>query len=331
LRGLEVARQSLDRDSDPVFDTRGLLGYESRLQADIRVSTLPAGMDPDEVVAQNPGDWERLVADARPIVVHVMETLAKEFDLEDPKAKSGLAAQVLPLIEDVPDPVERDAYRQRLARLLKVDERAMLDWSPRRSSSRRGAQSRARRQSQGSRGQRVETPDSGEQFGGSLGFAVSDPVEAYCISVLLRRPDLVYHLDRALQEKGLNRLMPDDFQSADHQALLQLIEDSLIQDHAEPLHFVLNSLSLPLMELADQLLVKSEKLDPNETRVLDDLVRSILMLRQRRLRQQMDHVRYLMEEAQQSHDGRASEYHQMMTQFVVARGRLDRALGQKSG
>jgi DNA primase len=46
LRGLQIARQALDREQDPVFDARGLLGYEARLQADIRVTTLPPGMDP---------------------------------------------------------------------------------------------------------------------------------------------------------------------------------------------------------------------------------------------------------------------------------------------
>ncbi len=35
-----------------------------------------------------------------------------------------------PLIEDVPGSVEREAYRQRLARLLKVDERAWFAAHP---------------------------------------------------------------------------------------------------------------------------------------------------------------------------------------------------------
>ena len=43
LRGLQVARQAMDREQDPVFDARGLLRYEARLQADIRVTTLPTG------------------------------------------------------------------------------------------------------------------------------------------------------------------------------------------------------------------------------------------------------------------------------------------------
>jgi hypothetical protein len=126
----------------------------------------------------------------------------------------------------------------------------------------------------------------------------------------------------------LNRLSLDDFQSAEHQVLLQLIEESLNQDRSEPLHFVLNSLSLPLMELVDQLLQKSGDLDPVDDRVLEDLVRSILILRQRRLHQQMDHLRYLMEEAQLSGENQAIDYQQAMVQYIVARSRLDQALGR---
>ena len=47
LRGLDVARRTLDRETELVYDPRGLLRHEARLQADIRVSTLPEGLDPD--------------------------------------------------------------------------------------------------------------------------------------------------------------------------------------------------------------------------------------------------------------------------------------------
>ena len=126
LRGLELTRQAMDHSTELAFDARGLLRHEARLQADVRVTTLPAGMDPDEVVLRDPGEWARIVEAARPVVVHVMETLAAGQNLDDPKVKSQIASQVLPLIEDIPNPVERDAYRQRLARLLKIDERSLL-------------------------------------------------------------------------------------------------------------------------------------------------------------------------------------------------------------
>ncbi len=60
LRGLELARQSLDRtaeitpDAGGIFDSHGLIRSEGRLQADIRVTTLPADKDPDEIVLEDP-------------------------------------------------------------------------------------------------------------------------------------------------------------------------------------------------------------------------------------------------------------------------------------
>ncbi|MFZ3080694.1 MAG: DNA primase, partial [Bellilinea sp.] len=105
LRGLEVARQALDHSDEIAFDARGLLRHEARLEADVRVTTLPAGLDPDDVVLRDPDAWKKIVEDAKPIVVHVMESLAAGHNLDDPKAKSEIAAQVLPLIADVPNPV----------------------------------------------------------------------------------------------------------------------------------------------------------------------------------------------------------------------------------
>jgi DNA primase len=320
LRGLQIARQTLDRESDPVFDARGLLGHEARLKADIRVTTLPEGLDPDDIVNQDPAEWQRILENAQPIVIHVMRTLAQGRDVEDAKTKSEIAAQVLPLIEDIPSPIERETYRQRLARLLQVDERALISEGGQRASGRRTSR----------RPGTQETAKLRE----SPAVRISDPLEsrlvleAHCLGVLLRRPDLVYRVDRALQERGLSRLSLDDFQSADHKTLLRLIESSLEQDHAEPLHFVLNSLSLPLMEAADRLLAGTEKLDPSEERVLADLVRTLLDLRRRNLHQHIDHLRFLMEEAQESGDMRAREYLQTMKHYIETRDRLDQALGR---
>ncbi len=44
----------------------------------------------------------------------------------------------------------------------------------------------------------------------------------------------------------------------------------MAQDQSEPMNYVLNGLSLPLMEIVDDLLERTEKLDPKEDRVLED-------------------------------------------------------------
>ena len=314
LRGLEISRRAMDHEQEPVFDARGLLRHEARLQADIRVTTLPAGMDPDDVVKRDPGEWEHILESSRPVVVHVMEALAANRNLEDPKIKSEIAAQVLPLIEDVPDPFERETYRQRLARFLRLDERVLI--SPGRPRPGRAQRPRSAPRKQAPAVEATLAPDA--RFSS----------EAYCMGVLLRRPDLVYRIDRKLQEDSLPRLSFDDFQAAEHRTIFQLIQESLDQDEVEPLNYVMNQLSLPLMDLADGLLVRTEKLDPNEERVLEELMRQLLFLRQRNLRQANEHLMFLMEDARDSGDIKALEFTKQVNQNLLVQQSLDMALGR---
>lgn len=313
LRGLEVARQTLDREQEIRFDARGLLRHEGRLQADIRVSTLPPGMDPDDVINRDPQEWEAIVEAAKPIVVHVIETLAADRDLDDPKVKTEIAGQVMPLIEDIPSSIERDTYRQRLARLLEVDERSLLVAAkPKRRSPQRYPQ----------RG-RAAPPTQQKKVSSPLD--AQHAREVHLLGVLLRRPDLIYHIDRQMQEDGLNPLDKSDFQQTKHQLLFELIEQSLQQDECEPLHFVLNHLSEAMMPLTDTILENTEKIDPDIPAVLDDLLRVLISLRTMGLNQQMDHLRYLQESSQEEGDIKAEAYHETMASCVMMLGRLHRA------
>jgi len=335
LRGLQIARQTMDREGEISFDARGLLRQEARLQADIRVATLPEGLDPDDVVNRNPEDWGKLIQNANPIVIHVMETLSAGRNLDDPKTKSEIAAQVLPLIEDVPNEIERDTYRQRLARLLRVDERTLAGVG--RPTSGRAVPPRYRP----ARGSRQTPQPAPEPHAGSptaratqtapLSISPRSParaLEAYCLGILLRRPDLLYKVDRALQKVGLSRLSTFDFQEASYQSLIKVILESLSQDFAEPLHVVLGSVPLSLMEVVDELLARTEKLDPNDNRVLEELLRVILEMRRRGLNQNIDHLRYLMQDAQEKGDLIVADFQHTMVQHTTALGRLDQALRQ---
>jgi len=317
LRGLQIARQSLDHEQELYFDARGLLSNEARLQADIRVTTLPEGMDPDDVVRRDPQEWQRILENAKPIVQHVMESLAAQRDLDDPKVKDEIASRVLPLINDLPSPIERDTYRQRLARLLKVDERILAgDVYAMRPTRRRPPPPRA-----AERTRTVETQKAPP---------TSYKLEAHALGVLLRRPDLLYQVDRRLQESGLSRLTEEDFQHADHRTVLRVLLESIDQDIAEPLNYVLSSLSLDMMEVADGLLVRSARLDPNDERVLSDLLRTILSLRLRNLKQYNDHLRFLQEEAQQQGELLPVEYGQVVVNNSRILNQLNKAMGKYS-
>jgi DNA primase len=311
LRGLQIARQTMDRETEPVFDARGLMAHESRLQADIRVTSLPEGMDPDDVVKRDPAEWQRILENAKPVVIHVMETLAVGRDVDDPKTKSEIAGQVLPLINEVPDPIEREAYRQRLARLIKVDERLLVGGEGTSRSTRR-------RQRSTPPATKASTPDFIIQAGNAL-------LEAHCLGILVRRPELVFHVDRALHESHLTRLSRLDFERAEYQAIFELVEESLAQDRSEPMNFVLNGLSLPLMEIVDNLLERTDKLDPKEERVLEDMMRALLEIRRRQMTEVINQLRYQMDEAAKAGDLRTKEYEEGITKCTRSLRNLHQA------
>jgi hypothetical protein len=83
-----------------------------------------------------------------------------------------------------------------------------------------------------------------------------------------------------------------------------------------------------MMELADDLLERTARLDPNDDRVLEDLLRIIIILRNRHVSENIDYLRFLFEEAQNAGEVWARQYGQSMQQHVLAKQRLDRALGR---
>ncbi len=317
LHGLEVARQTLERGEELTFDARGLLRHEARLQADVRVTAIPDGMDPDEVVLRDPAEWRRIIDAAQPVVVHVMETLARHREIDDPKVKSEIAAQVLPLIEDVPNPVERDAYRQRLARLLRVDERSLVSAQP-------AGSARPARRKPGQSAARPPKQDVALRVVSAARLAHS--LEISVLTLLLRQPEALYLLDRSLQQFGLSRLAPEDFEAADHQMLARLVLSALAQEEQDPLEFMREHLEAELEERAAELWAPLPQGEPNADQLLETLVRSVVRLRLVRIGESLNQLRYLQEEVQQQGDLRLGGYQELTLEYTRTRERLDRAL-----
>jgi DNA primase len=321
LSGLEAARQSLDHADELRFDARGLLRHEARLQADLRVASMPDGLDPDEIVQRDPQQWKSLIEAAQPIVVHVMETLSSGRDLEDAKVKSEIAGQVMPLIEDLPNPVERDSYRQRLARFLKVDERSLTG-----VRTRNPAPHRTRPKSASQAQNDEQAPSLA-----AAGVSPAHRIETHVLSLVILRPDLLYRLDRALQEVGLGRMSPDDFGYTDHQVLFRLVRQSLEQDADDTDQYLRQNIPASLETLADELAAQAGKLDPVDDRLLEDLFRAVVKLRHVALNESINQLRFLQEEAQQSGDLRADAYREMVQQHSLLLRSLDQAQLKQNG
>lgn len=325
MRGLQIARETLGRETEVGFDPRGLLQQEARLQADLRIATMPEGEDPDEVVNRDPEEWRKILKNARPVVAHVMDTLAEGQDLDDPKVKTGIATQVMPLINDLPSAIERNTYVQRLARLLRVDERALLmDTSP---AQKRPYRSSGRtRQPRAAISQREYTSD--QAAASVLPGNSAQGLEEFCLGVMMRHPQFVFRMDRALRRAGLNRLTSTDFQDSGHQSMMKVILDAVDQDFDVPQHVVIGSLPLHLHNQADTILSKTHELPDNEVRLLEELLRALLDLRRRNIHEHIAHIRFLMEDAQERGDVQIADHMKTMQEHLTTQRLIDKALQQ---
>jgi DNA primase len=326
LRGLEVARQAMDREADPVFAARGLVRYEGRLDADVRVVTLPEGIDPDELVAGGAEPWTELVQAAQPVVEYVLGVVTEGKDMDDPKVKSEVAKVVLPLIEDVSDPVEREAYRQSLARRIKVDERALSAGGLRTHG---GARGRAGRPAQAA-------PPTGDTRS-------KVAVEQFCLGLLLRDPELLYSLDRDFLARGLERISGADFTGTQRQVIFQAAQEGLAQDQVDPAQYWAGRLEPDLQPEAAEMLERLDnidqmvKLDRQQRKVAEEILARFLQLRKQRLEIALGQAQFQLMEAQTA-DRRQAEAEELVGGLVrevqrlaEQKSRVEQAMAGRSG
>ncbi|MBN1956158.1 MAG: DNA primase [Anaerolineae bacterium] len=290
LRGIEVTRETLDREWEPVFNPRGLVGFEGRLGAEIRVLSLPAGYDPDDLIRSDPARWQALVDQAAPLVEFYMQTLVDGAELDNAKERARVVDAMLPILRDVADPVERETYAQKLARLLRIDARTVLDRLL--ISERRSARHAAL--------QAATAPAAG---------AVKADLEAYCLAMFLSRPQLLEWVNQKLQELEITPLQKQDFVAPAYQAVFQAWEDAAFDQ-------ALDSDWLEEIASADvaQRLVSSvqDAGEITEEQWLRDGVQAVLRLRERNLRRLGSELRMLVQDVDLDDQPAAAAYGRAM-------------------
>ena len=319
LRGLSVARESLEREDEVGFDPHGLIKQEARLGVDIRVMTLPDGEDPDDVINRDPDEWIRRAAEAEPVVEYVMRVVARGKDLDDAKIKVEIANAVLPYIEDVADAIERDAYRQKLARLLKVDVSVLTRRQASGVRPQEAARAPERRQTS------PLTPDARRLTPKKV---VAPKLETHVLGALVREPDNVYRIDRALKDLGLGKLSTDDFADTELQLVFAQLVDALAQVEEDLPTFVRTHLAEPLLPTLENLM--NTPVDVSEARAgkaEEALLGAALRLRRQSVHVRCSEARFLLEAAREQGDSALVEaYSREVVERSGELARVDRAL-----
>ena len=321
LRGINLAHEALDREAVPVLTAQGLVRFEGRLDADIRIGILPAGRDPDDILRETPELWPQIVQAALPVVDFYLQVVSAQYDLATAKGKSALVRDVLPLLREIGNRVERSHYLSQLARLVKIDERVLLaelDGEARPTVPRRRPPPKVQAAAE------TGTGEPKRFFG----------LEEYALAIILGQPGVLAAAQEELHSLDQPPASADDFERTENQHLLRLVsawvtgEASAGRPEAEsagePLAEYLMQHCDPLLQSHLEFLrARWEALPATPPEVLNkDLVSRILRMRGQHLQEQVASLRFLQAEAEESQDEAQRLHYQALVNAAKERLRL---------
>lgn len=304
IRGLNQARQALTRVSKPAVLPGGRVQMTDRLDASLRIISMPAGMDPDEVVQRDPTLWNKLVVDALPLVDFYFAMTSRRVDLGSAQGKAEAVAELAPLIAEVDDEVEREHYVHQLSRLVQVEE-FIIESRVRAAARVTKADPPAERKrapgvGRADRGRRLDGAEgSGRQPGRATAGAID--VEDHLLAMLVREPDSLVWLAQRTEELKIDPPMAADLQHAENQEIFGALKRYITSDEPWDLESFQEGLALPLHAKLGSLIAYGSGLPPRtDPELREGMIKDIVHLRLQRLKKESIAVKYLVDEAQRS-------------------------------
>jgi DNA primase len=147
--------------------------YENLLNNEVKVILLPEGKDPDEVIIEDTAVWQKLVAEAIPVVDFTFKTATVGLNLNKPKDKVALVDKFVPIINGIKNEVRKGHYVIKIADITGSNEdsiRAILN-----------------KESQSSK---IKSRLSKDVVDRMTKSSLSSPVEEYLLSLLLQHPEI---------------------------------------------------------------------------------------------------------------------------------------------
>lgn len=319
-RGVEAAREALDRRFVPRVGQRGRIQQTQELDGELRILRLPDGYDPDDLLQEDAERWTALVSDALPVVDYFFDMATRGRDLSDIQQKKIVANELLPIIADIGNVVERAHYLQQLSNTLRVSERdlntqllQLLRQRPRR-----------RRQTSGPP---EAPPHEDEVTTPTLAASDVQNTEAYVLYVLTQHTDW---MSQAL-EKGLS---PDDFNSTQNRAIFEALLQEM-PDSAPAMDALIEDMAPTLASRLEQIIARYQREpEPPQEELEEDFFEMIDVLKIRATRRACEQLQHVISDMQNDPGHEKDRLSELRTQFYHLTQQIlsrERALRARKG
>jgi DNA primase len=281
---------TLALDADAAGEEAMLRGveFENALGAEVKVAVLPSGKDPDDVIKEDAQSWPQLLAQALPVVDFTFNMVASGLNLTTAKDKSLARDKLLPIVKEIKDKVRQAHYLQKYARLVNVSDRnAEADLA--------GIKPRQTRV-------KTEEPKAAQPL-------LSNPIEDYCLALLLQHPEL-----NVKDEE----LLPEYFESSPNREIF------IARRQSAKIEELRERLDPATHENLDALLGKSLSLN----RIAPKYAECALRLRERYLRSLAAKIEVVLAQEAES-GGRAADLAKLKEQGIEVNSQLGEVFARK--
>jgi DNA primase len=118
-------RLSFDQDKAGLQATERAIPIASQVGVSLSIITIPTGKDPDELIKQDVGAWQKVIEQPQYALDWLIERYTRELDITSGIGKRKFSDIILPVVAKLVDEVERDHYLGKLAELLGVTKEAL--------------------------------------------------------------------------------------------------------------------------------------------------------------------------------------------------------------
>jgi DNA primase len=183
---------ALDSDSAGETATLRSVWLENALGAEMRVAILPDGKDPDEIIIEDQANWHKLITTAIPAIDYTFGKNLEGMDLTTAHGKSVAVDKLMPIINQIANPIRQTFYLAKLATLVRQNPKNLeLLLAKNRDS----------------KNTKIATTKSRE-------ITTSSPLEEYCLSIILQHPEL---------KEYSSELSPDFFDNSENREIYNAI------------------------------------------------------------------------------------------------------------
>lgn len=118
---------SLDKDSAGVEATKKAIELLGEAELDLRVTVLPGGKDPDELVKTDPAAWREAVKQSISGYAYLIDQAFSSHDPGTGEGRRQIMRELGPVVAAIPHKVEQEFYVGKIAKRLSVKESYVWD------------------------------------------------------------------------------------------------------------------------------------------------------------------------------------------------------------